>query len=104
MTTGFGGRFWALIGATFLGFLGMGTVLPMMGPHVRHDLGASDQAVGFVIGIFSFVALAGRIVSGPLADRKGRKTALMTGLGSCACAAAVYLLVPGMVGAFGGRI
>jgi len=102
--TSFPGRFWALIGATFLGFLGIGTVLPMMGPHVRHDLGASDQAVGFVIGIFSFVALMGRAVSGPLADRRGRKTAFLTGLSSCAVAGAFYLLVPGMTGAFGGRI
>src|SRR5258708_2568110 len=102
--TSFGGRFWALIGATFLGFLGIGTVLPMMGPHVRHDLGASDQAVGLVIGIFSFVALAGRVVSGPLADRRGRKAGFLTGLSSCGLAGAAYLLIPGMAGAFGGRI
>ncbi len=104
MTTGFGGRFWALIGATFLGFLGIGTVLPLMGPHVRHDLGASDRAVGFVIGIFSFVALSGRVISGPLADRKGRKAGFLTGLTSCALAGAAYLLLPGMTGAFMGRI
>src|SRR5437868_13958352 len=102
--TGFGGRFWALISATFLGFLGMGTVLPMMGPDVRLDLGASDRAVGLVIGIFSFVALAGRVISGPLADRRGRKAAFITGLSSCAAAGAVYLVVPGMPGAFCGRI
>ena len=45
--------FWALVGATFLGFLGMGTVLPGLAPHIRNDLGGSDQTVGFVIGIFS---------------------------------------------------
>src|ERR1700749_1876685 len=104
MAKGFGGRFWALIGATFMGFLGIGTVLPMMGPHVRHDLGASDQAVGFVIGIFSFVALMGRAISGPLADRRGRKAAFLTGLSSCGVAGAIYLLVPGMAGAYLGRV
>jgi hypothetical protein len=26
--SGFGAKFWCLIGATFLGFLGIGTVLP----------------------------------------------------------------------------
>src|SRR5437660_1551824 len=67
--TGFGARFWLLIVATFLGFLGEGTVLPAMAPHVRHDLGGSDQTVGFAIGIFSFAALASRFISGPLADR-----------------------------------
>jgi MFS family permease len=93
-----------LIGATFLGFLGFGTVLPMMGPHVRHDLGGSDQAVGLVIGIFSYVALAGRLIAGPLADRRGRKAAFLTGLSSCTLAGVTYLLLPGMAGAFLGRI
>ncbi|HYU47719.1 MAG TPA: MFS transporter, partial [Terriglobales bacterium] len=78
--SGLGARFWSLIGATFLGFLGIGAVLPGLGPHVRHDLGGSDQTVGFVIGSFSFIALFSRLFSGPLADRKGRKTAFLTGL------------------------
>lgn len=56
----FGGQFWALIGATFLGFLGIGTVLPALAPHVRYDLGGSDQTVGFVIGTFSLVLLFSR--------------------------------------------
>jgi MFS family permease len=99
----FTGRFWALIGATFLGFLGIGTVLPRMAPHVRHDLGGSDQTVGFVIGIFSFVALASRFISGPLADRRGRKIAFLTGLASCAAAGIVYLLPLGLAGAYLGR-
>ncbi len=100
----FGGRFWALIGATFLGFVGMGTVLPLIGPHVRHDLGASDQSVGLVIGVFSFVALAGRLISGPLADRRGRKFAFLTGLASCSLAGVAYLLPFGLPGAYGGRV
>jgi MFS family permease len=99
-----GAGFWALIGATFLGFLGIGTALPAIGPHVRHDLGGSDQTVGFVIGIFSFVALASRFVSGPLADRRGRKIALLTGLLSCALAGATYLAPMGLGGMFLGRI
>src|SRR2546427_3977035 len=101
---GFSGRFWSLIGATFLGFLGIGTVLPALAPHVRRDLGGSDQTVGFVIGIFSFVALVSRLFSGPLADRRGRKLAFLTGLLSCALAGAAYLLPLGLAGAFGGRI
>jgi len=61
----FGVRFWSLIGATFLGFLGIGTVLPGLAPHVRIDLGGSDETVGYVIGIFSVVALGSRFISGP---------------------------------------
>src|SRR5271163_737455 len=91
-TQGFSPRFWALIGATFLGFLGIGTVLPGLAPHIRHRVGGSDQAVGFVIGIFSFVALAARFVSGPLADRRGRKITMLVGLASCGLAGGAYLL------------
>ena len=97
-------RFWALIGATFLGFLGIGTVLPLIGPHVRHDLGGSDQAVGLVIGAFSFMALAARLISGPLADRRGRKIVFLAGLLSCAASGAAYLLPIGVSGAYLGRI
>lgn len=101
---GFGSRFWCLIGATFLGFLGIGAVLPALAPHIRHDLGGSDRTVGFVIGSFSFMALAGRLVSGPLADRKGRKVAFLTGLASCAVAGGAYLLPFGVTSAYLGRI
>ena len=100
---GFTGRFWSLIGATFLGFLGIGTVLPGLAPHIRHDLGGSDQTVGLVIGTFSFVALASRFFSGPLADRRGRKIAFLTGLASCAVSGAAYLLPLGIVGPYLGR-
>src|SRR5438477_3998124 len=103
-TQGFSARFWALIGATFLGFLGIGTVLPGLAPHVRHDLGGSDQTVGIVIGIFSFVALGSRFFSGPLADRRGRKIAFLTGLMSCGLAGVAYLLPLGIAGAYLGRI
>ncbi|HEY1215073.1 MAG TPA: MFS transporter [Bryobacteraceae bacterium] len=101
---GFDTRFWLLVSATFLGFLGMGTVLPALAPHIRHDLGGSDQVVDWVIGTFSFVALARRFFSGPLADSRGRKITFLTGLLSCALAGAVYLLPIGIAGAYGGRI
>src|SRR5579872_3061338 len=100
---GLGARFWSLVGATFLGFLGIGTVLPGLAPHVRNELGGSDQIVGFVIGTFSFVALGARFFSGPLADRRGRKIAFLTGLASCALAGVSYLLPLGIVSPFIGR-
>jgi MFS family permease len=100
---GFSARFWALVGATFLGFLGIGTVLPALAPHIRNDLGGSDQTVGFVIGIFSFVALGSRFFSGPLADRRGRKIAFLAGLLSCALAGAAYLAPLGIAGMYLGR-
>lgn len=82
----------------------MGTVLPALAPHIRHDLHGSDQTVGWAIGTFSFVALAARFFSGPLADRRGRKITFLTGLTSCAIAGAFYVLPIGLIGVFGGRI
>ena len=97
-------RFWLLISATFVGFVGIGTVLPALGPHVKHDLRGSDQVVGAVIGIFSFVALGSRFFSGPLADRRGRKVTFLTGLLSCALAGAAYIMPIGLASAYAGRI
>src|SRR5579883_388915 len=99
-----GGRFWCLIAATFLGFLGFGTVLPRLAPHVRNDLGGSDRAVGFIIGTFSVVALCSRPVVGRFTDRKGRKRAFLTGLTSCTMAGVSYLLPMGLPGLYAGRI
>jgi MFS family permease len=101
---GFSAQFWALVGATFLGFLGIGTVLPLLAPHIRYDLGGSDQDVGLVIGIFSFVALLGRLISGPLADRRGRKISFLAGLVCCAIAGGIYLLPMGMAGPYLARV
>jgi MFS family permease len=101
--TGLGRRFWTLISAIFLAFLGIGTVLPAMALHVRRDLGGSNQTIGFVIGTFSAVALASRFISGPLADRRGRKTAFLTGLVSCSAAGLAYLLPIGIASAYLGR-
>jgi MFS family permease len=84
--------------------LGIGTVLPGLAPHVRNDLGGSDQTVGFVIGIFSVIALVSRFISGPLADRRGRKIVFVAGLVSCAFAGSAYLLNLGIAGAYLGRI
>jgi len=97
------GRFWCLIAATFLGFLGFGTVLPGLAPHVRHDLGGSDRTVGFVIGTFSVIALCSRPFAGRLADHKGRKHAFLTGLGSCTLAGIAYQLPLGVGAMYLGR-
>jgi MFS family permease len=101
---GFSAQFWALVGATFLGFLGIGTVLPQLAPHIRYDLGGSDQDVGLIIGVFSFVALLGRLISGPLADRRGRKISFLAGLVCCALAGGIYLLPLGMAGPYLARV
>ncbi len=103
LRTSLGGRFWCLIAATFLGFLGFGSVLPALAPHIRLDLGATDRTVGFVIGTFSVVALCSRPFAGRLVDRRGRKTAFIAGLGSCTLAGIAYLLPFGVTAMYIGR-
>ncbi|HEX4134050.1 MAG TPA: MFS transporter [Bryobacteraceae bacterium] len=100
----FSSQFWCVAGATFLGFLGIGTVLPALAPHVRLDLGGSDETVGFAIGIFSFVALGSRFFSGPMADTRGRKNTFCIGLLCCAVAGAVYLAPLGIAGVYLARL
>src|SRR5581483_4282741 len=102
-STSLGGRFWSLIAATFFGFLGFGSVLPALAPHIRVDLGATDRTVGFVIGTFSVIALCSRPFAGRLVDQKGRKRAFLTGLFSCTCAGAAYLLPFGVKAMYLGR-
>lgn len=93
-----------VVGSTFLGFLGIGAILPVMAPHVRHDLGQSDVVLGFAIGIFSIVALAGRLLSGPITDQRGRKYSYRAGLILCSLAGVAYLLPAGISAVFLGRI
>ena len=100
----FSGSFWAVAAATFCGFLGIGTVLPSLAPHIRQDLGGSDETVGFAIGIFSFVALGSRFFSGPMADTQGRKKTFQIGLFCCALAGAVYLAPLGINGVYLARL
>ncbi|MBS1832728.1 MAG: MFS transporter [Acidobacteria bacterium] len=104
MGLGFPGQFWVIIFATFLGFTGIGAIVPLLGPHVKRDLGESDFIVGLAIGIFSVVALASRLIAGPLTDRRGRKPALIVGLLMCSAAGVVYLLPVGVMAVFVGRI
>jgi len=101
---GFGLRFWTVIAASFLGFLGIGAILPQLGPHVRHNLHASDFTVGVVIGVFSVVALLSRFVSGRVTDGYGRKYALLCGLGLCSLSGLAYYVPGGVATVFAGRI
>ena len=93
-----------VVAATFLGFLGIGAILPVLGPHVKKDLGQSDVVLGFAIGVFSVVALASRLISGPVTDRRGRKYSYTMGLALCSVAGVAYLLPFGIWAVFAGRL
>ena len=97
-------QFWIVIASTFLGFTGIGAIVPVLGPHVKHDLGQSDFMVGVAIGIFSIVALISRLIAGPVSDKKGRRVGLTAGLLCCGAAGALYLLPFGIATVLAARI
>lgn len=104
MGSGFSRLFWIVVVSTFLGFTGIGAIVPLLGPHVKRDLNQSDFVVGLAIGIFSVVALTSRLFAGPVADRRGRKPALIAGLSCCSLAGLAYLLPIGISSVFLGRV
>ncbi len=101
---GFGPLFWALVGATFLGFLGMGTVLPVLAPHIRHDLGGSGSHRRLPPSESSLsLPLARDSSPARLPTVAQPQNRLFTGLLSCALAGGAYLLPLGIPGAYLGR-
>lgn len=94
--------FLGVSGATLLGFLAVGAVLPVLPRYVKGPIGSGDLAVGIVTGAFAFSAVAGRPIGGRLADARGRRTIVVAGLLITALAGSLYLLplgVPGLVAA-----
>jgi MFS family permease len=90
--------FLGVFGATFLCFLAIGAVLPVLPRYVRGPVGAGDLAVGIVIGAFALTAFFGRPLGGRLADRRGRKFVHLAGLGICVVAGALLFLPLGVAG------
>lgn len=90
------GAFVGVFAATLLGFLAVGAVLPVLPRYVRGPVGAGDVAVGVVIGAFAFTAIVGRPIGGRLADLRGRRVIVVSGLVIAGIAGAL-LLVPGGV-------
>jgi len=100
----FGFHFWLVVGSCFLGFLGIGAIIPVLAPHVRQTLGESDVTLGVVVGVFSLVALMSRFLSGRVVIRYGRKYGLLLGLALCSAAGVIYLIPAGIHAIFLGRV
>lgn len=66
--------------ANFFIFLGFQMTLPTLPLFVK-ELGGSDQAIGLIVGSFTFSALIFRPYAGQLLETKGRKFVYMLGLG-----------------------
>src|SRR5579872_599618 len=99
-----GSKIWAVVGAAFVGMLGFGAVIPMLPVYIHEESGASTFVTGLLIGLSSAFALLGRLLAGKTADRKGRRTALLLGMGFCAAAGVLYLPVFGLWAMPPGRV
>jgi len=71
---------------TMLGLVSIGATLPVLPRYVKGPIGASDVAVGIVLGSFAITGLACRPLAGHLADRRGRKLVVIAGAISTAIA------------------
>ncbi|WP_258187636.1 MFS transporter [Trinickia symbiotica] len=82
----------SLMICVFTVFLVTGAALPALPLHIHHNLGFGTFTVGLVSGAQFASSLVSRLWSGAIADRRGPKFAVSTGLGWAALAGLLYLL------------
>jgi MFS family permease len=86
-----------LMGAVFVAFLVIGMGMPVLPLHVHQGLGLGTFLVGLVTGSQFAAAIFSRVWAGRLADMRGPKIAMITGLSVSAASGALYLLSLTMV-------
>ena len=97
-----GRAFAGVFAVTFACMVAVGAVLPVLPRYVHGPLDAGNIAVGVVIGSYAVTGLLFRPVAGRLADRRGRKPAVLAGALIVALSGFLYLLplgVPGLIAA-----
>lgn len=90
--------------AAFVCTLGFGAVIPSLPLYARDHFGATPTLTGFVVGVAAAAALAGRVIAGPMSDRRGRRLTALIGLGLCVVAGLLYLPIAGMLSLIAARI
>jgi len=99
-----GSKIWRIVGAAFVCMLGFGAVIPMLPVYLHEQAGASSFITGLLVGLSSVFALLGRLLGAKTADRKGRRIALLLGMGFCATAGVLYLPIFGLAAMAAGRV
>jgi MFS family permease len=99
-----GVAFAGIFTVTFCGLLAVGAVLPVLPRYVHGPLDAGNVAVGVVIGSYAITGLLLRPFAGRVADRRGRKPAVLAGSLLVAVAGFLYLLPFGVVGLIAARL
>lgn len=88
-----------IVAVIFTGYLVIGIAMPVLPLHVHQGLGFGTFVVGLVAGSQFAASLISRFTAGHLADTRGAKRAVVTGLVAAAAAGALYLLSLRFVGA-----
>lgn len=89
--------FAGVFAASLFCFLAVGAALPVLPRYVVGPLGGSDVDAGLVTGAFAFAAIVGRPIGGRMADGRGRRIVVVTGLLLVAASGAL-LFVPWGIG------
>lgn len=90
--------FAGIFAVTFSGLFAVGAVLPVLPRYVHGPLDGGNIAVGVVIGCYAATGLLLRPVAGRIADRRGRKPAVLAGSLLVAASGFLYLLPLGIGG------
>jgi len=96
--------FAGIFAVTFCGLLAVGATLPVLPRYVDGPLGGSKIAVGIVIGAYAITGLLLRPFAGRLADRRGRRPAVLIGAVLMGVAGFLYLLPLGIGGLIVARL
>jgi MFS family permease len=96
--------FAGIFAVTFCGLIAIGSVLPVLPRYVRGPLDSTDLAVGVVIGAYAVTGLLLRPVAGRLADRRGRKPAVLVGAILICASSLIYLPSLGLGGLIVARL
>lgn len=80
-----------VVAIIFGGFLAVGLPLPVLPLRVHDDLGFGAVTVGITVGLQSVATVATRGFAGRVADRRGPRAAVLTGLPAAALAGLAYL-------------
>jgi MFS family permease len=99
-----GVAFAGIFAVTFCGLLAVGAVLPVLPRYVHGPLDAGNVAVGVVIGAYAITGLLLRPLAGRVADRRGRKPAVLAGSLLVAVAGFLYLLPFGVASLIAARL
>lgn len=99
-----GRSFAALFAVTFSGLVAIGAVLPVLPRYVHGPLDSGDVAVGIVIGAYAITGLLLRPFAGRLADRRGRKPAVLLGIVGVSLGGLLYLPSLGLAGVILARL